>query len=80
MFGVERARPVRPKPEGQGGGEVLEEVAASPFPTSNGICGSTVSSPSEVRDKALPKTILADFQACRRHLLEAIFVTRTVLV
>ena len=29
--------------------------------------------------KPQPKRILAHFQACRRHLLEAVFVTRTVL-
>ena len=63
------------------GAEVLEEGwrAPSALPTTWRVRGSAVSSPSGVREKPRPKTILANSQACRRQL-EAIFVTRTVLV
>jgi len=52
----------------------------APSPLVRGV-GSAVSTPVGPGAKLRPKTILAaHFQACRRHLLEAVFVTRTVLV
>ena len=49
------ARPEGPKLEArraESGGGVLGEGAASPLPTSQGVWGSTVSSPSRVRGGA----------------------------
>jgi len=45
-----------------------------------GVWGSAASFPSGVRARPRTKTILAHFQTCRRHLLEVIFVKRTVFV